>query len=33
VVSPVADVVIQGAGGLGYRLAVDAVVGLLDPDG
>ncbi len=32
VVSPVADVVIQGAGGLGYRLAVDAVVGLLDPD-
>ena len=32
VVSPVADVVIQGAKGLGYRLAVDAAVGLLDPD-
>lgn len=30
VVSPVADVVIQGAGALGYRLAVDAAVGLLD---
>lgn len=29
VVSPVADVVIQGAGGLGYRLAVDAALGLL----
>jgi len=29
VISPVADVVIQGAGGLGYRLAVDAAVGLL----
>lgn len=32
VVSPVADVVIQGAGGLGYRLAIDAVLGLLDGD-
>ena len=29
VISPVADVVIQGAGGLGYRLAVDAAVGLV----
>ena len=32
VVSPVADVVIQGAGGLGYRLAVDAALGLLGLD-
>ncbi len=30
VVSPVADVVICGAGGLGYRLAVDAAAGLLE---
>jgi 3-dehydroquinate dehydratase II len=30
VVSPVADVVIQGAGGTGYALAVDAVAALLD---
>lgn len=29
VVSPVAEVVIQGAGALGYRLAIDAAVGLL----
>ena len=29
VVSPVADVVISGAGGLGYTLAVDAAIGLL----
>lgn len=32
VVSPVADVVIQGAGGLGYRLAIDAALGLLGID-
>ena len=32
VVSPVADVVIQGAGGLGYRLAIDAALGLLGLD-
>jgi len=32
VISPVADVVIQGARGLGYRLAVDAVLALLDLD-
>ena len=30
VVSPVADVVICGAGGLGYDLAVDAAVGILE---
>lgn len=32
VVSPVADVVIQGAGSLGYRLAIDAALGLLGLD-
>ena len=30
VVSPVAEVVICGAGGLGYDLAVDAAVGILE---
>lgn len=30
VVSPVADVVIQGAGALGYRLAVDAALDLVN---
>jgi 3-dehydroquinate dehydratase len=33
VIAPVATGVVAGFGGLGYRLAIEAVAGLLRPDG